>query len=85
MYTETAVYKQGPTLVTKEELIGLWRLTTPTELRVFNRMLNPNLSKRVCPKYIDPKHIIEIGGVYKFKFDLERGWPAIKVKGSQKP
>lgn len=67
-------------LLTEPEIISAWKLTTDKELRVFKRMLNPNLPRKVCPKYIDPKHIIEVGGVYKFKYDLEKGWPRILVK-----
>lgn len=69
-------------LLTEPEMITAWKLKTLTELNVFKRMLNPNLPRKVCPKYIDPKHIIEVGGVYKFKYDLEKGWPRILIKPS---
>lgn len=67
-------------IITEEELIKEWKLDTPKQLNVFKRMLNKNLPKRVCPRYINPKHIIDLGDVKKFYFDPEKQIPEIKFK-----
>jgi len=67
-------------ILTEEEMKKAWHIVTPKEERIFKRMLNPNLPKRVCPTFIDPKHVIRIGSVCKFYFDPEKGIPAVKRK-----
>jgi hypothetical protein len=67
-------------ILTEAELIKEWRLETETELKVFKRMLNQNLPKKVCPQYINPKHFFKVGGSYRFRFDQEKGWPTIIQK-----
>lgn len=69
-------------VITEQELVQAWKLTTPKELRVFKRMLNPNLPKKVCPTCFDPRDVIAIGGAYKFYFDIETHRPRVLRKAS---
>ncbi len=69
-------------VLTEQELIKEWKLETPKELKVFKRMLNPNLPKRVCPKCFDMRDVIAIGGSYKFYFDIEKNKPRVITKAS---
>lgn len=68
------------TILTETELIKEWKLSTAKELKVFRRMLNPNLPARVCPRYIDPKDIIHVGDSKRFYFDPEAKRPKVLRK-----
>lgn len=73
-------------LVSMNELMSLWRLNedgaerTRKNRNILKRYLNPNSSKRSCPQYFNPKHVVKVGDEIRFKYDFETSKPQLLRK-----